>query len=186
MKNRKLYELTVEDGKFRALEVGSDPAKTRYLSAGDNRDAALKEVEEMNAKYYLTDYAPEEIEEFWQGLDITPVNEFFSKLLNLPVKLEKQASKNYRNDVRYALADPTNIAAQSAITNAAWREMYVQTFGCAVSINKETGALYFWADIHLSYRHWGGGTNGATIGNIMYANGAWEIESEQQRQTDRA
>ena len=180
MKNRKTYELTQINGKYRAAEVGN-PDKTHYLSA-DTEEAALAEVAKMNATYHLEDYSPEEIEEFWNGIDITPVNEYFSKLLNLPVRMEKQSGKNYNGTICYALADKANIAQESCITNAAWKEMNVQSFGCAISAKKETGDLYFWADIHLAYRHWGGGTNGATIGVAWFEDGEWTIKSEEERQ----
>ena len=185
MKNRKTYELAEINNKFCAAVVGSDPQETTSLYADTDREAALKEIEQMNTTYNLWDYAPEEIEAFWQGIDIMPVNEFFSKLLNLSVKLEKHTGQNYNKQISYALADTTNIATQSAITAAAWSEMNVQSFGCNINVDKATGELYFWATIHLSYKHWGGGSNGAEIGSVTYTKGAWEIESTQERNKDR-
>jgi len=179
MKNRKQYELIEIGGQFKAAVVGSDPQQTCYLiESPKTREAALDEIRRMNAVYYLSDYAHDEIEEFWQSLDMKPVNEFFGKMLNLPVNLAKHSSYTDEFTMRHSLSDNANIADANPITAAAWSKMKVCNFGGGVYVDKSTGALCYAASINLSYEHWSGGTNGAQIGSVRYVNGAWQLESE--------
>jgi hypothetical protein len=132
----------------------------------------------MSKKIY--DYTREEIDVFWDALDIKPINDFFSKTLGYELKLEKVREPNdHRNDVYYSLQDPTNIVDKNPIVKAAWQEMNICTFNSQITTDEETGTLRYWATIHLSYRHWGGGTNGAEIGRAFFTNGEWQIVASQ-------
>jgi len=177
MKNRKQYELIEIDGEFKAAVIGSDPLQICYLiESPKTKEAALDEIRRMNAIYYLSDYAPEEIAEFWQSIDMAPVNDFFSQLLGLPINLEKRISGS-GGSVSFLIRDNTNIAPLNAVTAAAWSEMFVCSFGGGISADKTTGALFYWASINLSYKHHGGGSNGAEIGRVQYKHSAWDIKS---------
>ena len=131
-------------------------------------------------KHYLSDHAPEAIEAFWNQIDITPVNEFFAKLLKLPVALEKGVARNYSNKPYYYLSDDTNIAGTNPVIFAAFKKMTITTHG-GLEADENTGELYYWASVHLNYDHQGGGSNGAKIGYIRFSKGKWEIESEEER-----
>lgn len=186
MKNRKQYKLVEKDGEYRAAVVG-EPTDTRYITTKKKdampeetkkqKEAALAEVDKMNTTFSTSDYAQDEIDAFWDMLDLAPVNEFFSKILKLKVNLEKVRSDT-RGRIHYELEDKTNIAAENPITNAAWQEMRVNTFGSGMTVNHETGALIYWGEINLRYSHHGGGSNGAKIGGVWFTNGSWIIQAE--------
>jgi len=129
------------------------------------------------------EYTQEEKDKFWDALDMAPVNEFFSKLLNCKVNLKKVQGKTYSGRVCYELQDETNIAAENPITHAAWEKMNVETFSSNVTTDKETGELRYWGTINLRYHHWTGGSNGAEIGSIEFTQGKWDIAASNQRRS---
>lgn len=175
MKNKKQYEVVEQDGKYLAAEVGN--SEQTICIGADTREEAQKQVDKMNETYYLSDYTAEEINEFWESIDLTKVNKFLSELLGQQIKMEKHSRMERSGKIKYALIDGTNLVEKSLIIRAAWSEMYVQAFACDIGVDKETGSLYLWADIQLAYRHWDGGTNGASIGSVLYQDGKWQIKA---------
>jgi hypothetical protein len=126
-------------------------------------------------------YTQQKIDAFWKGLDIGPVNKFFSDLLQVTVNLKKK-KKEIQNRIYYTLEDKNNIADKNPITNAAWKKMIVDTFGSWMTPNRESREWVYSANIHLYYEHHCGGSNGADIGYVEFKNGKWEIYAECQKE----
>jgi hypothetical protein len=51
----------------------------------------------------------------------------------------------------------------------------IGNFSNSVSEDKETGELYYWVQVSVSYHHRKGGSNGMELFTAWYRNGEWEF-----------
>lgn len=128
----------------------------------------------------IHDYTPEQIAEFWDAIDIGPVNDFATKMLGLTIKLQKFTDgdrKDYHGQIVRYISDERNIAPLDKITEAAWRKMIVRTFNSQIVADKESGNLRYWGTLSLQYENWGGGYNSTNIADIEFKNGEWTLRA---------
>ena len=74
----------------------------------------------------------------------------------------------------------------------AWKEFRIANFGgglscgepyytAGIDYSKPVEKVYYWMDIHFSYTHLGGGSNGASIGTAyFYEDGKWSFKSDRE------
>jgi hypothetical protein len=175
---KPIYELK-SDNKYGCLEYYGVNIKNEFdkFCLGDDLEKAEQKLNELNNSYFIYHYTEEERIAFWESLDLTIVNEYFSKMLGTNIDMKLILKKTDNIQYLYDLKDENNIAPTNAITDSACEYMNVHGWSPYISVDKDTGDLQFHSSINLKYKHWGGGTNGATIGYIFFSKGEWKIYS---------
>lgn len=159
-------------------------------------DKWITEREERAAKFFEKLKDPKSLE---------PLFDYIRKLIGMPdlkftVEVNKYQNKNY---IEFKSED---IHDNFLIRNA-WEEFKVSNFNSGLSTQKYEDGLdkygpketdltkpaevHYWWSIHFSYRHWGGGTNGAEIADAWVDDKfKWTFKSEKERheqlEADRA
>lgn len=197
MKNRRTYKIVKLDEpkvnwnevKFYGIEeyVGGVlkriKGKDNFYSAFENEEDAQKYIDEYCSEYYLSDYSDDEIKEFFDSINFRELFERTNKLINYNLSyITKIKDNRFGHPEHFQIESIENLTELFPILNCAWSEMKVETFNADIAVNKETGELQIWGNLHFSYKHLDGGSNGARILDFEYSKSeGWKIITELER-----
>lgn len=200
MKNKRTYEIfeLTEADKTTLFDRNKNFGIKKYVGGVFNRveydkfetkEEAENYIKEYCSKYYLSDYADDEIEDFYNSIDFTPMIEQVNKLVGVNIDFDIKLTKSSRGGCWHIeIEGKQNLADYSPILACAWKDFRVSTFASEICCDKETGELYYGGDLDYSYEHLGLGHNGARIMDLWYkpSEGGWIIITEQERAAKRA
>lgn len=128
----------------------------------------LTEAEEENKKYLSE--MEEEVKEFFNKIDFTPLLEEIRKRVNdNSVVFEQEPTLGKFNFDRWTVKySSQNVSDKCGIMSGIYEECYIKNFGGGISKDKETNELFFWTQVHFSFQYVNGGSNGAEIFNATY------------------
>lgn len=121
-------------------------------------------------------------DEFKESIDLTPVFQWLSKVTGLELNFVYDTNK--QDMISF---ESNNIVDKIGAIGLAFESVVIDTFGNGITSTKPTiydtekidydkdYDLYYWASIHFSYRHVGGGTNGVEFATVQYVNGEWKF-----------
>jgi hypothetical protein len=116
----------------------------------------------------LGDLNIKEQKKFMETLDITPLNSYISNLLGAPVEFCKLFSSNKQGEPVMILQSD-DLIEHVGIMKATLSSIVVNTFGyCSFGVDREGIQQFFIPEIHFSYTHKNGGSNGSGICKIVY------------------
>ena len=92
------------------------------------------------------------------------INVIISAILGIKINLEVKEKTNWRNDTYFSLLDSTNRRTECGIMKAAYKNVYIESFGMWWNENGVT------IDLHYQYEHIDGGSNGASFCKIKIEN----------------
>ena len=91
---------------------------------------------------------------------LTKINEVISEYLEVDVNLQIQERRTYRGERYLKLIDDKNFCNDCGIMSRAWKKVVIDTFNIWW---EPDGAIL---DMHFSYEHIDGGSNGARFCNV--------------------
>lgn len=184
MKNKRTYkviELEKVDWNGNKYIIVDDLGKQAFISFATIEEAH-KKCNEYNFTYYLSDYSNDEILDFFNSIYFKPLLDKINELIGLELTYDISIEKNSFGKYNYfEIKNKENLVDNFPILALAWKEFKVSTFNANICCDKKTGELSLWCTIDFSYKHCGGGTNGATILTAWYRNGEWIMRTEKGR-----
>jgi hypothetical protein len=139
------------------------------------------------------DCTRKDVDEFWEKLDIAPVNEIFSKMLGANVRFKKVRLVTLhdgdvfydKNDnimpeakITYELQDDTNILPDNPVTKSAWKLMRVRSTNSFIrGVPAEMGLRYT-ASISLQCQDKAGTFSNAPLGSVYFVKGEWRFDNK--------
>ena len=79
-----------------------------------------------------------------------------------------------RASARFEAESEEDLVGSAGIFSKVLTECKIDTFGSALDYTPEEG-YRVWFVLHLSYRHFEGGSNGMSIATFRYKNGEWTM-----------
>lgn len=181
MKNKRTYsvvELEKKDWEGNKYTIVDDLGKESFITFATIEEAQ-KRCNEYNSTYYLSDYSDDEILDYFNSIDFKPLLDKINELIGLELTYDISIEKNNFGTYNYfKIKNRENLIDNFPILALAWKEFKVSTFNANICCDKKTGELKIWCTIDFSYRHYSGGTNGATILTAWYKNGEWIMGTE--------
>ena len=181
MKNKRTYsviELEKKNWCKSKYTLVDDLGKEKF-GAYETIEEAQKRCNEFNSTYYLSDYSNDEILDFFNSIDFKPLLDKINSLIGLELTYDISIEKNsFGTYSCFKIKNKENLVDNFPILALAWKEFKVSTFNANICCDKKTGELKIWCTIDFSYRHYSGGTNGATILTAWYRNGEWIMGTE--------
>lgn len=153
------------------------------LDAFETLEQAEKEANEKNHKFYISDFADEEIEAFFNGIDFSPLYKKVEETTGFKDLTYTKGLKKNRFDHHdhFFIESEQNLAETNIVLRAAWKCFKIATFNASVCVDGN-GNLYLWGNLSYSYKHQDGGSNGANIIDFTFKDGKFEMMSaEEQR-----
>lgn len=180
MKNRPTYYYRpIENGTFWKFETLTNlDTEESYHSKFETEKEARDFVEKANKTFYLEYYDNDEIKEWFDKIDFTPIFKRVEDLLGMKLTFTVKLTIGYRSKIynRFEIKSEENLVDFFRVIKAAWKDFRVDTFSAQIYANKETGELELWGNMHYSYEHNDGGTNGAHLFDFNYSESkGWQI-----------
>jgi hypothetical protein len=142
-----------------------------YHSSFETEEEAKAFVEKANKTFYLSYYDNDEIKEWFDKVDFTPVFEKVEELLGMKLNLQVNIRTNRHGFNEYfEIHSEEDLVDYFPILKAAWKRFVVDTFNAHICVDKETGELKLFGNMHFSYEHNDGGTNGANLFDFSFSN----------------
>ena len=184
MENKRIYkviEVEKADWKGNKYTIIDNLGKKGIITFATIEEAQER-CDEYNSTYYLSDYSNDEILDFFNSIYFKPLLDKINSLIGLELTYDISIEKNSFGTYNYfKIKNRENLVDNFPILALAWKELKVSTFNANICCDKKTGELSLWCTIDFSYKHCGGGTNGATILTNWYRNGEWIMQTEKGR-----
>lgn len=193
MKHQRHYEPVKFDNPYKAFTFDTESFDYGLKMTQDGKqetasmwcyhyktiEEAQAKADELNAKFYLSDWDQTEIEEFFNSIDFTPLYKKVNELVELDLHFDtvlEAPRKNYQHSEYFTIKGRENLVDYFPILRPAWKEMYIQTFSHSIAVKERTGELCIWGTLDYAYIHQDGGSNGAEILTFWYSvSEGWKI-----------
>lgn len=144
---------------------------------------------ELEKAYYVR--TDKRIEQFIENIPFNELYDYIRKIIDVPDLKFNMTIKEGRNGL-YPMIESEDITEYIGVMKFAFSEMTIGTFNSSVSVNTpkdyndmdytQDYPLDYWCTIHFSYRHYGGGTNGADFLTAWYDDkSGWTFRLEKDR-----
>ena len=156
-------------------------------------ESIMSNLKEEETKKSATQLYYEDLDreksELINNLDMKPVYDWIKEVLGLSYLDFKEERLPERGRIEY---ESTPIKSEDlGVAGFIFKEATVSSFSCGASDSNYDSYrnntipdkihLVYYTDVHLSYRHWDGGTNGSVIGTASYDEGKWSFKLEKDR-----
>lgn len=185
MKNLKRLKMFLNNDDTyytRVIDADGNICKNSICNSDNLTKAeAEKEVNDFNSKYYVEYYSEDEIKDFFNSIDFTPVTDAINQSLGLNLTYNIELYRP-RYDYHILIKSNEDLIDLMPILNAAWRTFRVETFNGCIDCVKATGVLCVWLNIAFRYESHSGGSNASYILSAnYYTDSGWKIRMENDR-----
>jgi len=184
MKNRKHYIVIKNPNaidasrfswrKYIVIAEGETYTAGKYYTAEDTEEAAQAEADRRNSKYYISDYADDEIEAFYNTIDFAAIELAISDYLGTRITFQRML-KPTRDGWTVELESDQDLCEVIPVIGKLFASCKIDNFGGSIFVDKLTGELRCWLPLHFSYTHFDGGSNGCDLADVMVDNGGQAI-----------
>ncbi|GHU81988.1 hypothetical protein FACS189468_5590 [Spirochaetia bacterium] len=122
----------------------------------------------------------EEKIEFANGINFDGLFRHAEIFSGMALAFEKPEVRGRRGDVHIEFKS-NDIAASCGIFGKILEYCVIDNFSNSVFEDKETGKLKYWVNVHLSYQHHDGGSNGMDLFTAWYGDGEWTFRDVKPR-----
>lgn len=164
-----------KDGKF---WVGrkSDTVDIHSWGNYDTEEEAQARADKYNAKFYISEIDADEVADWFNSIDFTPVFEKCNRLVGKRLTYDVKLETNRAGQPEYfEIESRENLATMFPVLAAAWREFKVGTFNARITLEDNTGDIYLWGSMDYRYEHNEGGSNGAHLFYFNYKDGKFDF-----------
>lgn len=187
MKNRKHYIVIPNPNKnegyafqwrkFIVIPEGEEYDEKRYYSAEETLEEAQEKADQRNSKYYISDWADDEIQEFYEQINFKVVEEAVSNYLGVTITF-KHSIQKYTDGWYINLKSEQDLCEELPAIGLMLASCFVDNFSGGIFVDSETGELKASLSLHFSYSHFSLGSNGCSLAYCMYNKGEWRIRFE--------
>lgn len=133
--------------------------------------------ESITREAEVKEYTDAEIKEFAEGLDLTPVFQRAEQYTG--TKLEFTKTIEPSRECKYEIEFQSNDIKESCgVFGKILQYCYVDNFSTWITVDKDTGSLRYYVQVHLSYKHVDGGMNGMKLFAAQFMDGKWTFSDE--------
>lgn len=180
MKNKKHYVVIENPNKRMSWDSDyiivpeNEPynEKKYYTGFNDKADAEA-DADRRNNTYYISDYAEDEIADFYNSLDFTVVEEAINEYFG-----QKITFKYERAGDRINFESNEDLCELFPAIGLLFAKCHINSFGGGIYVDKQTGELRCNLRPHFSYEHFDLGSNGCELAFCTFSGGKWSISFE--------
>lgn len=173
MRNRKHY-IVIENPdqslswkRYLIVPEGKDLDPKKYYSGEETLEEAQAAADRYNARYYVSDYADDEIEDFYQKVSFEDIEAAINERLGLHLTFRHSLEKS-RDGWKINFKSEQDLCELNFMLARMLKTCHLENFGSNISVDSDTGELFFWLDINWTYTHHSLGSNGCDFVSIVF------------------